>query len=416
MMRGIVKLISTAFIAAGMMVGGIAQAQIAKFGNAATFNGTSDYVNVGAVSELSFGGTKSFTVECWLRHQDSSYSKAMNVVSRYNRDVTGSWALSLRASKPIAFARETSPFYIYGTTPLRPGTWYHTAVTYDGTNARIYLNGELETEAPMGFASSGTSAEVLIGAEKRSGAPDKLFQGQIDEVRIWDYARSEQQLKSMMNRPAKGDESGLVGYWPMDYQEDLAENADGADDYQDLSASVNHGDSNGSPGIIYGSFDLDRDRLFDRDEMDGTTDLTKKDTDGDGIEDGVEMALSLDPASADDPTTYADLDMDGLPDDYDPNNNSLDADGDRFKDFFEVAAGSDPDDAASVPPLGEMSGDNLRDNIDGIMMINVHLGFFQFPNMDAREMDLDRNGALGSDDGVISLNYFLDNIELLPLR
>ena len=42
------------------------------------------------------------------------------------------------------------------------------------------------------------------------------FAGLIDEVRIWDIARTENQIRSDMNKQLKGDESGLVGYWKFD--------------------------------------------------------------------------------------------------------------------------------------------------------------------------------------------------------
>ncbi len=41
------------------------------------------------------------------------------------------------------------------------------------------------------------------------------FHGLIDEVRIWNVARTEEQIQASWNRSLRGDEPGLVGYWPL---------------------------------------------------------------------------------------------------------------------------------------------------------------------------------------------------------
>ena len=66
-----------------------------------------------------------------------------------------------------------------------------------------------------------------------------FFHGQIDEIRIWNMARTPEEIKATMNRTLVGDEPGLVGYWNFDH--------DGAGD---LSKNSNHGTLHGDAMIM----------------------------------------------------------------------------------------------------------------------------------------------------------------------
>jgi hypothetical protein len=78
------------------------------------------------------------------------------------------------------FAEPTS------TTQLQTGTWYHIAVTYDGANARTYINGVLEnTKATTGTVAVGNNQPAVGGNN---------FAGVIDEFRILNVALSADEL------------------------------------------------------------------------------------------------------------------------------------------------------------------------------------------------------------------------------
>jgi len=90
--------------------------------------------------------------------------------------------------------------------------WYHIAWSFDGTISNLYVDGELKESSD--FAAGLTPIQVPISIIGRK------FIGKIDEVRIWDLVRDQEQIQAVMNSSLSGDESGLIAYYPMEVNED----------------------------------------------------------------------------------------------------------------------------------------------------------------------------------------------------
>ena len=103
----------------------------------------------------------------------------------------------------------TNNFICHPTDPL--GGWTHIAGTFDGSVGRLYVNGILVNErSGVTFAPSNW---MTAGALTFFNGPQGFFQGEIDEIRIWNVPRTASQITETMNRPLVGTEAGLVGYW-----------------------------------------------------------------------------------------------------------------------------------------------------------------------------------------------------------
>ncbi|HIF28480.1 MAG TPA: LamG domain-containing protein, partial [Candidatus Marinimicrobia bacterium] len=89
--------------------------------------------------------------------------------------------------------------------------WLHVAFSFDGTTCKLFVNGEL--------ADSTDEAAGLIPNPVPISIIGSKFLGKIDEVRIWNLARSQTDIQSTMNGALSGDETGLVAYYPMDVNE-----------------------------------------------------------------------------------------------------------------------------------------------------------------------------------------------------
>ena len=89
-----------------------------------------------------------------------------------------------------------------GVVPV-VGQWYHVTGTTDGTNAKIYINGQYKNS--LACSGSHTATGVYL-----AGPSGETFDGQIDDVKIYDYARTPAQIAWDYNRGAP------VGWWKMD--------------------------------------------------------------------------------------------------------------------------------------------------------------------------------------------------------
>ena len=94
---------------------------------------------------------------------------------------------------------------------IRAGEWTHLAVTYDGTQASLYINGVLDATKAITSQLKTNSQPLRFGTNIAEN--DNFFQGEIDELRIWNVARSKADLEQNFLNPIVGNEAGLVAYW-----------------------------------------------------------------------------------------------------------------------------------------------------------------------------------------------------------
>jgi len=161
-----------------------------KFGNCLSFNGTSNYVNLGDAPSLNINGINPYTIEAWIRPDAAGVAASGPwIFSRYNASVAGAYGLRLSTGKVQAY-REVSPYNITGNTTLLANNWYHVVTTYDGTYAHVYVNG-VEDRAPVALGTiANAGINCMIGAGWSSNAPAGFFSGLIDEVKVYNRALS----------------------------------------------------------------------------------------------------------------------------------------------------------------------------------------------------------------------------------
>jgi len=159
----------------------------------------------------------AFTVEAWVKPSSlAGMNSYKGIVCGGFNDTTsrcGDWKMHLSSSDysqwglGVCTWTKGCEVAYSDQNKLLLDQWQHLAGTYDGTKISIYRNGTPVANFPH-------SGHVNVGGEYiLFGIVETSFCGLIDEVRLWNVARSQAQIQADMVRVLRGDEPGLVGYW-----------------------------------------------------------------------------------------------------------------------------------------------------------------------------------------------------------
>jgi hypothetical protein len=119
---------------------------------------------------------------------------------------------------------------------IQEGRTYHFSGVIDRDNGAmaIYLDGvEVATDGVTQNDAASSTESLLIGGSLEPDYSAVYFDGVIEEVRLWNTARSAAEIAANWNQELTGGEAGLAGYW-------LASNVSGTE-LTDLSGEENHG-------------------------------------------------------------------------------------------------------------------------------------------------------------------------------
>jgi len=166
------------------------------------------YVEV--MDEAPFDITDGLTLEAWVK-VDTWNRAHQTILSK------GAWVLRRyqETDKIVFVTSGLTPASLVSTASLMEGRWYHVAAVYDGSGKYLYIDGKLDSKTTDLTGILATNdRKVWIGDHPATG--DRPFNGVLDEVRIWNVARSETLIAENYNRRLRGHEAGLVGYWTFD--------------------------------------------------------------------------------------------------------------------------------------------------------------------------------------------------------
>lgn len=190
-------------------------APTAMTGNRALdFDGFNDFVSVG---NMNLSGNQ-VTLETWVNAKQFQpffpfISSLIGVeTSLGNAALIRLGDAALPNNRP-QFALSINGNYqrLDGNTVLNTGQWYHIAATYDGAVMRLYVNGNLD--AQLAIAGSITANGPFDIGFTSIAPGQRYLNGGLDEVRVWNYARCETDIKSTINCELSGNEPGLLSYY-----------------------------------------------------------------------------------------------------------------------------------------------------------------------------------------------------------
>ena len=180
------------------------------------FDGVNDYITL--ANESNFDFTNQMTVEFWMNSNVTPEQWDGLVVKGDD-----SWRVALTATGTVAFTGTSAFTDFYSTTSVTDGSWHHIAVTYDGVNAKIYVDGVLESQLAGTANINNSSYSVSIGENLQMTG--RYYTGNMDDIRIWNTARTVTQINAAMSCELQGNESGLVAYYQFNQGIDQANNS-----------------------------------------------------------------------------------------------------------------------------------------------------------------------------------------------
>src|ERR1041385_3039054 len=183
------------------------------FADALQFNGVNQSVQAPDTSSLRL--TNRLTVEAWIKRAGTGVQHS--IVEKYGCSTgQGGYALRVAANDKLLFGTRddcNNGSSVLGLTSISANVWTHVAGSWDGATLRVFVNG-----APDGSLASTRNPKwgntpLKIGERGSSGTP---FNGQIDEVRLWNVARSAADISSTLSQCLTGNEANLAAYWRLD--------------------------------------------------------------------------------------------------------------------------------------------------------------------------------------------------------
>ncbi|HEY9174895.1 MAG TPA: LamG-like jellyroll fold domain-containing protein [Verrucomicrobiae bacterium] len=169
-------------------------------GQAFDLNGSSAFAQVAIPTGLPLGNQPR-TLALWLKTPRNLASATESALCQYGSDANGQMfglITSLNAPGRLYFFGYNRD--VAGSTPLAANTWYHAAVSYDGTTVTLYLNGQ-----PDGFRAvdlnTVLNANGLTIGYRPGGAK---WLGQLDEVMLFDRALTAGEIAAIYAAGSNG--------------------------------------------------------------------------------------------------------------------------------------------------------------------------------------------------------------------
>lgn len=176
-----------------------------------TFDGVRE---VASASSSDFDVVNDITISAWVRPYANCLNYCRVIVKDLAWGIYGenhTWNIQMHDGS-------TSWSNVSTNVTIRYGEWVHLALTrVKSTGATVfYVNGEAMTTVTY-TPSFGTNTDLVsIGGYAElstTSATSQPFDGDIDEVRLWNVARSQAQIQTDMVTWGPANASGLVGYW-----------------------------------------------------------------------------------------------------------------------------------------------------------------------------------------------------------
>ncbi len=156
----------------------------------------------------------SMTIEAWVKPATTPGCESVYGDNFFD----GVWLGLCSPANGVRFSRFgiIREYIVDGSIPITAGIWWHIAATYDDatTKSAVFVNGVQDGEAqeqPMPAGWMLPPGKTYIGRD----AYGYQFEGLVDEVRVWNVARTAEQIRADMYLEFIAPRPGLIAEWPL---------------------------------------------------------------------------------------------------------------------------------------------------------------------------------------------------------
>lgn len=167
------------------------------------FNGVNTYVDL-----VSPYNTNTFTIEAWTKISEIPNSESY-ILGNVENSGYGMYFSNDSTLRCLFHINGSYKDIQIPANKIKLNRWTHVAATYDGEYAKLYLNGKQETEVSVTGDITNSSYNMSIGSNlgrTRTG----YFRGYIYDARVWNVARTEEQIRNNAVSLSEDDKNGLV--------------------------------------------------------------------------------------------------------------------------------------------------------------------------------------------------------------
>ena len=153
-----------------------------------------------------------------------------SIISHQNREKTSGWSLGIKNGPELRI--QFSIVNIRGkdftiTSAMEKDKFEFVAASFDGTKARLYVNGILKNTTDF-FGKYQPNPSVPLNVGIDAFDLSNAYDGTIDAIHLFNRPISDTEVKDIFHNELRSTE-GLVGYWPFD------------NDTKDMSGNKNDG-------------------------------------------------------------------------------------------------------------------------------------------------------------------------------